>query len=131
MFHKHILRRNSDFICITKENIHILLNAYRKKMYSRSKKENETPLFISIQIIVQKLNWYQSSWISVYFSLMYLKFFIRVSLHGGSLNNFNFFNVNPQIFQWNRKVHLSNRLESNFHDIPNISLREIRHRNYS
>ena len=32
--------------------------------------KNETPLFISIQIIVQKWNWYQSSWISVYFSLM-------------------------------------------------------------
>ena len=27
-------------------------------------------LFISIQIIVQKWNWYQSSWIIVYFSLM-------------------------------------------------------------
>ena len=32
--------------------------------------KNETPLFISIQIIIQKWNWYQSSWMSVYFSLM-------------------------------------------------------------
>ena len=29
-----------------------------------------------------------------------LKFFFRLRLHGGgSLSNFNFFNVNPQIFQ--------------------------------
>ena len=28
-----------------------------------------------------------------------LKFFLGVRLHGGSLPNFNFFNVNPQIFQ--------------------------------
>ena len=41
------------------------------RMYSSSKtKQNETPQFISIQIIIQKWNWYQSSWISVYFSLM-------------------------------------------------------------
>ena len=33
-------------------------------------RKNETPLFISIQIIIQKWNWYQSSWISVYFRLM-------------------------------------------------------------
>ena len=32
--------------------------------------KNETPLFISIQTIVEKLNWYQSSWIIVYFNLM-------------------------------------------------------------
>ena len=32
--------------------------------------KNETPLFISIQIIIQKWNWYQSSWISVYSSFM-------------------------------------------------------------
>ena len=56
-----------------------------------------------------------------------LKFFLEVRLHGV----FNFFNVNPQIFQRNRKVHLSNCLETKFHDIPNISLRDIRRRNYS
>ena len=60
-----------------------------------------------------------------------LIFFLGVRLHGGSLPNFNFFNVNPQIFQRNRKVHLSNCLETNFHDIPNISLRDIRRGNYS
>ena len=58
-----------------------------------------------------------------------LKFFLRAHLHEGSFPNFNFFNVNPQIFQRNRKVHLSNCLETNFHGIPNISLRDIRRGN--
>ena len=36
-----------------------------------------------------------------------LNFFLRVRRHGwGSQANFNFFNVNPQIFQRNPKVHL-------------------------
>ena len=52
-----------------------------------------------------------------------LRFFLGVRLHGGSQPNFNFFNVNPQIFQRHHKVHLSNCLETNFHDIPNITLR--------
>ena len=62
-----------------------------------------------------------------------LNFFFGLRLHGGggSLPNFNFFKVNPQMFQWNRKDHLSSCLETNFHDIPNISLRDIRRRNYS
>ena len=54
------------------------------------------------------------------------EFFLGVRLHWGSLSNFNFFNVNPQIFQRNRKV-----LVSNFHEIPNNNLRDIRRRNYS
>ena len=33
-------------------------------------RKNETPLFISMKIIVEKWNWYQSSWIIVYFNLM-------------------------------------------------------------
>ena len=54
-----------------------------------------------------------------------LKFFLGVRLHvvGGSQPNFNFFNVNHQIFQRNRKVQLSNCLETNFYNISNISLR--------
>ena len=60
-----------------------------------------------------------------------LNFVLRLRLHGESVPNFNFFNVNLQIFQRNRKVHLLNCLETNFHDIPNISLRDIRRRNYS
>ena len=60
-----------------------------------------------------------------------LKFFLGMRLHGDSLSNFNFFKVKPQIFQRNRKVHLSNSLETNFHDIPNITLRDIKRGNYS
>ena len=60
-----------------------------------------------------------------------LKFFLGVYLHGGSQLNFNFFNVNPQIFQRNRKAHLTNCLETSFHDISILSLRVIRRRNYS
>ena len=59
-----------------------------------------------------------------------LKISLGMPLHRGSQTNFNFFNVKPQIFQRNRKVHLSNCLESNFHNISNISLRVIRRRNY-
>ena len=40
-----------------------------------------------------------------------LKFFLEANLHGGSQPSFNFFNVNPKIFQGNRKVHLSNCLK--------------------
>ena len=43
------------------------------------------------------------------------KFFFEVRLHGaGSLPNHNFFNVYPQIFERNHKVHFSNCLETNF-----------------
>ena len=49
----------------------------------------------------------------------------------GSLPNFNFFNVNAQIFQLNRKIHLANCLDTNFHNISNIISRVIRRRNYS
>ena len=47
------------------------------------------------------------------------------STWGGSLSNLNFFNVNPQIFQRNRKVHLTHSLETNFYNISNISLEVI------
>ena len=59
-----------------------------------------------------------------------LIFFLGVHLHVGSQPNFNSFNVNPQIFQRNHKVHLTICLETNFHDISIISLRVIRRRNY-
>ena len=64
-------------------------------------------------------------------SVWWLKLFSGVRLHGVSLPNFNFFNVNPHIFQRNSKYHLTNCLEANFHEIFNISLRVIRRRNYS
>ena len=60
-----------------------------------------------------------------------LKFFLMGRLHGRSPPNFFLFNVNPQIFQRNRKVHLSNCLETNFHNISNVGLKFIKHRNYS
>ena len=55
-----------------------------------------------------------------------LKFFLGVCLDEGSQRNFIFFNVNPQIFQRNCKVHLTNCLETNFHNISIISLRDVR-----
>ena len=42
-----------------------------------------------------------------------LKVFLEVRLHGRSPSSFNFFNVNLQTFHRNRKVHLSNCLETN------------------
>ena len=53
-----------------------------------------------------------------------LKFMLGVRLLGGS--NFNFFNLKFQISQRNRKVHLSNCLDTNFPNIPDISLGIIR-----
>ena len=58
-----------------------------------------------------------------------LKFSLGNRLHGDSPLNFNFFNVNPQIWHRNRKVHGWNCLDTNFHNISDISLRVIRHRN--
>ena len=64
-------------------------------------------------------------------SIWCLKIFLRVPSTWGSQPNFNFFNVNPQTYQQNCKVHLSNCLETNFYNISNISFRVIRHKNYS
>ena len=83
--------------------------------------KNETPLFNSIQNIVQKWNWYQSSWINFLLQFDALKFFLGVSLHGRLCLSLIFSKVNSQIFQRNRKVHLSNCLETNFHSIFKIS----------
>ena len=60
-----------------------------------------------------------------------LKFFLRVHLSGESLLNFSFFNVNPQIFQRNRQVHVSIFLDTNFHSIFDFGLKVIRRRNYN
>ena len=51
-----------------------------------------------------------------------LKFVLGVRLHVGSLPNFNFFNANRQNWQRNREVHHSNCLDTNFHNISDISL---------
>ena len=99
-------------------------------MYSSSNKKRNTPIYFNANYRTEmKL----APIIMYYWLLQFdaLKFFLGVRLHGGSLPNFHFFNINPQIFQWNHKVHLTNSLETNFHDIPNISLRDNRRRNYS
>ena len=99
-------------------------------MYSRSKKKRNTPIYFNINYRTEmKLVPIIMDQCLLQFDV--LKFFFGLRLHRGSRPNFNFFNVNSQIFQRNRKVHLSNCLEKNFHDIPNISLRDIRRRNYS
>ena len=103
---------------------------FRKYECTEGQRKNETPLFISILITVQKWNWYQhhgllSTWIWCF------KSFLRGPSIWGSQHNFNFLNVNPQIFRRNREVHLTNCLETNFHDISIISLRVIRRRNYT
>ena len=92
-------------------------------------KKIESTLFISLQFIVQKWNGTNHHGF-LCSSIWCFKFFLGVRLHGGSHPNFNFFNVNPQIFQRNLKVHLKNCLETNFH-ISNISLTVIRRRDYS
>ena len=99
-------------------------------MHSRSKKKRNTLINSNtnygreMKLVLINTDYRQLSFDASKFSL-------RGRLHGESLPNFNFFNVNPQIFQRNLKVHLSNCLETNFHDIPNISLRDIRRGNYS
>ena len=58
-----------------------------------------------------------------------LKFFLAVRLHGESQPNFNFFNVNFQICQGISKTHGSKCLDTNFHNISDVILKFIRHRN--
>ena len=78
-----------------------------------------------MQIIVKKWN--------MGYSLLQFdasKFVLEVRLYGGSVPNFNFFNVKPQIWQQNRKIHLSTCLDTIFRNISDICLRVIRRRNY-
>ena len=102
-----------------------------KCMYCRSQKEKINPTYFNtnyrreMKLVPIIMN-------NCLLKFDALKFFLCVHLHGGgSQPNFNFFNVNPQIFQRNRKVHLTYCLETNFYDISIISLRVIRRRNYS
>ena len=99
-------------------------------MYSSSKKKRNTSIYFNKNYRTEiKLVPIITDYCLFQFDA--LKFFLGARLHRGSQPNFNLFNVNPQIFQRNRQVHLSNCLETNFHDIPNISLRDIRRGNYS
>ena len=95
-------------------------------MYSRSKKKLNTPIYFNTNHRTEmKLVPIIMDYCLLQFDA--LKFFLGVRLHGGrvSQHNFNFFNANFQIFQRNRKVHLTNCQETNFHNIFNISLRII------
>ena len=96
-------------------------------MYNRSKKKRNIPIYFNTNYRTEM----KLVVIMVYCLLQFdaLKFFLGGLSTWGSLPNFNFFNVNPQIFQRNRKVHLSNCLETNFHDIPNISLSDTLFKN--
>ena len=99
-------------------------------MYSRSKKKRNTPIYFNSNYCTEM----EVAPIIMDYCLLefdVLKFFLGIHLHEGSQPNFNFFNVNPQIFQRNRKVHLSNYPDRNFYKISNIRTRIIRRRNYS
>ena len=99
-------------------------------MYSKSKKKRNTPIYFNTNYRTEmKLVPIIMDYCLLKFDA--LKFFLGVHLHRGSQSNFNFFNVNTQIFQRNQGVLLTNCLEKNFHNISNISLRIIRRRNYS
>ena len=58
-----------------------------------------------------------------------LKFVLGIRLHGGSLPSSNFFYVKLQIWHRNHKVHRSNYLDTNYHNISDISLKVIGRRN--
>ena len=80
-------------------------------MYSRLKKKKKTIYYNTNYRTEIKLLPINMDYCVI--QLDVLKFFLGVRLHGRFLPNFNFFNVNPQIFQRNRKVRLSNCLEKN------------------
>ena len=100
-----------------------------KNMYSRSK---NTPIYFNTNYRTEmKLVPVIMDYCLLQFDA--LKYFLVVRLHGerGSYPNCYFLNLNSQIFQRNHKVYLTNCLETNFHNISNISLRIIRHRIYN
>ena len=83
-------------------------------MYSSlKKKEKKTPIYFNTNYRTEmKLVKIIMNYCLLKFYA--LKFSLEVRLQGGSLPNFNFYNVNPQIFQRNSKIHLSNCLENIF-----------------
>ena len=122
---------NSETFFIFRNKCFMLkLSKWKFYMYRRSKQKQNTPIYFNTNYRTEmKLISIFMDYCLLQFDV--LKFFLGVRLHGGSEPNFNFFNVNTQIFRRNRKVHLTNYLEKNFHNISNISLRVIRRRNYS
>ena len=84
-----------------------------------------SPLSIPMQIIVEKWNLYQPTWIIVYFNFMLQNFSYKFAYMVCPNLTLIFFNVTPppQIWQRNRKVHRSNCLDANFHNTSDINLR--------
>ena len=89
-------------------------------MYYRSKKKKKTVYFNTYYRTKMKLVPIIMDFCLLQFDA--LKIFLRVRLHGGSLPNFQFFNVSPQIFQRNRKIYLANCLEKKFPDNLRVEL---------
>ena len=80
-------------------------NATKNGSCTVGKEKKNTPIYFDINYLTEMT----LIPVIIYYCLLQfdtLKFFLGVCLHGGSLPNFNFFSVNPQIFQRNRKVHL-------------------------
>ena len=97
-------------------------------MYSRSKKKRNIPIYFNTNYRREmKLVPIIMDYCLLQFDA--LKFLLGVRLQGGSQPNFNYFNVNPQIFQLNLKVHHSKCLD--FLNISDISLSGNRRRNYN
>ena len=86
-------------------------------MYSQSKKKKKTTPINSNANYRREMKLVPINMDYYLFQFGALKFFLGVHLHGGSLPNFIFFNVNPLIWQQNRKVHRSNGRDTNFHSI--------------
>ena len=86
-------------------------------------KKEPPPLWIPVQINVQKWHFIPINMGYCLLQFHAMKLFLGVRFHRESLSKLNFFNVNFQIWQPNRKVHRLNRLDTIFHSISDISFR--------
>ena len=108
---------------IVYENRHAILPEVQSEV--KEKKNPKIPIYFNInyrkeiKLVLMKMEYCLLQFYA-------LKFFLGISIHEGSLPNFNFFNVNRQIFQRNSQVHPTNYPETNFHNIFSISLRNIK-----
>ena len=99
----------------------ISIMKYVQQFKKKKKKNRNTPIYFNTSHRTEmKLVPVITDYVLLQFDA--LNFFLGVRLHGRSLPNFNFFNENPQIFRRNRKVHLTNCSETNFHNISNSQL---------
>ena len=106
------------------------MHKYLCSMYSQSKKEKKKPSCLFQYKLLYRNETCTNHYRLLSISISYFEIFIGVSSIWISLPNFNFFNVNLQFFQRNRKVDLTNCLVTNFRNIYNISSKVIRRRNY-